>query len=92
MPQLTDHPRSHVLEPDGRDRRGKPRYRAQIQDLKPGDVLAGFGQVLEWEEAEPEGGWRCFRMRTEHPRHYPTVTDTFIRPAYVYYGVTSLAD
>ncbi|MET9936105.1 MULTISPECIES: hypothetical protein [unclassified Streptomyces] len=92
MPKFSDHPRGHVVKPDGRDRHGNPRYRAQIQDLKVGDVLAGFGRVLEWEEVASEDGWRCFRMRTEHPQLYPAITDTLIRPAYVYFGITSLAD
>jgi hypothetical protein len=84
MLKLTDHPRGHILNAKGRDRTGRVRYRAQIQHLKVGDVLAGFGEVLEWQEVEPAHGWRHFRMRT------PAATVT--RPAYLYYYVTSLAD
>ncbi|MGP4001570.1 hypothetical protein [Streptomyces sp. 8N706] len=84
------HPRVHLLERDGQDRNGKPRYRTQISNLSVGDRLAGFGRVLEWQEVEPENGWRMFRMVTEHPRTWPTRTNSFVMPAYVYYGVLEL--
>lgn len=89
---LTTHPRAHILDTDGTDRKGKPRYRAQVSDLMVGDTLAEFGKVLEWSEVAPEGGDRMFRIRTEYPQNYPVRTDVMVMPAYVHYGVTALAE
>ncbi|WP_127354159.1 hypothetical protein [Actinacidiphila soli] len=86
------HPRGHVVKPDGQDRHGKPRYKTQVKNVKVGDVLAGFGKVLQWQETEPQKGWRMFRMVTEHPVEWPTRTNIHSMPEYMYYGITSLAD
>lgn len=90
--QSKTHPRGHVVESDGRDRHGKARFRTQIQYLAVGDTLAGFGRVLEWSELEKSDGWRMFRMVTERPQYYPVETNVFVMPAYMYYGITALAD
>lgn len=91
--QLETHPRGYVVERERYQKRGTPtRYRAQIKDLAVGDTLAGFGRVLEWTEIERSDGWRMFRMVTERPQHYPTKTNIFVYPEYVYFGITALAE
>lgn len=90
--QLKTHPRAHVVKPEGNDRHGVMRYRAQVKYLAVGDTLAGFGKVLEWSETDAVDGWRMFRMVTERPQYYPVETNVFHVPEYLYYGVTALAE
>lgn len=91
--QLGTHPRGYAVERETYQRRGTPtRYRTQICNLAVGDTLAEFGKVLEWSEVGRSNGWRMFRMVTERPQHYPTTTNEFVMPEYVYYGITALAD
>jgi hypothetical protein len=90
--QMKMHPRAYAVEADGTNGRGKRRFRAQIKDLAVGDTLAGFGKILEFSEVEQSGGYRMFRMVTEHPQSYPVETNEFVRPQYVYYGIVALAE
>jgi hypothetical protein len=48
--------------------------------------------VLEFSELAPEGGYRVFRMVTERPQMYPVRTNVIVRPGYVHFGITALAD
>lgn len=86
------HPRGHVVEPDGTDRHGNRLFKAQVHNLAVGDTLAGLGKVLEWAEVAPEGGYRMFRIKTEHAKVYPVRTDVHTVPDYMYYGVTALSE
>jgi hypothetical protein len=87
------HPRAHVVERDVCQHRGRPtRYRAQIKDLRVGDTLAEFGKVLEWSESGTADGWPMYRMVTERPQHFPTETNVFVCPSYMYFGITALAE